>query len=575
VVGLVRAALFATNVLLPLSVLCLAQYEFLRYHSIPITLWHQILVTTDLVVTWYFLVVLPARGLERRWVPRTMRTLAVLASLGVLFFSFFMAIVPGSYVEAWLDEPFPPADWLARNLDLAGELLISEAPPPELLAVAEAQSTSSEESYVRHAVGARLQGRDLRGANFDGAKLFNADLRGADLRGVSLEGADLRGANLMPLDVKPSLLVQERSLRKSESLSQYVEKPVKRTSLDRAKLRGAKLDRTKLILASLVGADLREVDMSGFELTGADFAGAFLQGAKLARAELSYADLSGANLSSANLAGATLDHSSLTGATLFRADAMAASFAGAHLEGAQLAEAKLWAADFRGATLTGSDLRRAHLQGATSLRLEALDLRGAHLGGLCGPSPVRKVDLRFVEFSFLPDAVWAGLRHQFAKSKDISRGERDAVLGRIDAARARKPTVEAQAACLGTPLTVRAPVKYRKLLYFDEQRIGVLASWPPMATQRQGRWDEAEFHRSLATDLLKWACSNRALAEALALRAAGEAGPGDLDFESELAQQMAPKLQADEGCPEFHGLDERLKKKIYWRLRKLGRDARN
>ena len=42
--------------------------------------------------------------------------------------------------------------------------------------------------------GANLRGANLRGADLHGANLRGADLRGADLRGANLHGADLRGA---------------------------------------------------------------------------------------------------------------------------------------------------------------------------------------------------------------------------------------------------------------------------------------------------------------------------------------------------------------------------------------------
>jgi uncharacterized protein YjbI with pentapeptide repeats len=561
-------SLSALNVGFPTAVLCLVQYEFLRYHSVKITSWHQALVVIDLVMAWYLLRALSVPG----WRTKAVRALAGLATAGVLFFSLFMAIVPGTYIEAWLEKPFKPADWLDRNLNLAGDTLISEAPPPELLAVFETKDkVSSEESFRRHAVGAQLQGRDLRNANFEGAKLFNADLRGADLRGARLEGAYLSGADLTPLGIEPSLLLLPRGIQKSKKLAEIAKKgEFKRTLLDRAKLRGVTLEDAKLLLVSLAGADLRAVEMAGFELTCSDLRGARLQRANLAGAELSYAVMDGAHLSRVHLEGATLDHASLAGAALYQAQAHAASFASANLEGAWLAEASIEAADFRGAFLAGSDLRRAHLQGATSLRLEMLDLRGAHLGGMCGPRPVRTVDLRFVEFSFLSSAQWGKLyRGVEGRLTKRSQAERKATLARIDAAKAREASDEAQSGCLGTSVFLPATVNNRGLLYFDEQRTGPLASWPPVATQRQGRWDEAAFHEELAAVLLRRACSSPALARALALRAAGEFGPSDLKFDFELASQMRPMLQPGGQCKVFQEVDEFTKKRILWRLHRI------
>jgi hypothetical protein len=141
------------------------------------------------------------------------------------------------------------------------------------------------------------------------------------------------------------------------------------------------------------------------------------------------------------------------------------------------------------------------------------------------------------------------------------------ILGRIDVAEAREATDEAQAVCLGTPLGIEALLRNRHLLYFDEQRTDTLAlaSWPPVATQRSGTWNEAEFHRELAADLLDRACSSSALAAALARRAAGESSPGDLEFDLELANQL---LQRQSQCKALQEIDGSIKRQISWRVRR-------
>jgi uncharacterized protein YjbI with pentapeptide repeats len=344
---LVQAGLFLIHAALPIVVLCLLQYTFLPYHNAKITLWHQLIMVSDLAIIWIFLGWLRLSAMKRKTRTARGRSLAVLATLTVLFFSFLLAIVPGTQIERWLEIPALQGV-LKRNLSLAGKQLISSPPAPDIVASFEERGESRDAAYIRHSVGATLAGRNLRWANFEEAKLYKADLRGADLRGSILEGVDLRGANLAPLDVGAALVRQPRGDKKRASIAQIMgTQRIARTRLDRVSLRNSKLAGANLILASLVGVDLRDTNLAGLELTGADLRDAFLQGANLAGAELSHANLDGARLSGAHLEGATLDHASLVGAVLDLVHAPAANFISANLDGAQLTEAVLSAADFR------------------------------------------------------------------------------------------------------------------------------------------------------------------------------------------------------------------------------------
>lgn len=507
---LLGSALLVINVVLPLAVLCFAQYKFVPYHSPWVTFVHQILVILDAVIVWRFVVKLPDRGLNAG------AALGVLAP--VVFYTLFMAVVPGTWVE-WVWDPFPPAALLTRNLELSDELLISEPPPPELLAAFEAKGEERLRAFLDYSVGARLKNRDLRGAELEGAKLFNADLRGADLRGAWMVGADLRNANLTPPSDSSKMQLPP-GIAKSNIIAALDLKEIRRTRLDGAKLQGANFAGAKLILASLVATDLREAELSGVELTRADLTDANLTSARLGRAELSFAALGGVRMAGVRLGEATLVHASLAGASLPRAEADSAVFAEANLQGAQLTEASLRKADFRDADLVGGDFRRAFLQGARSLNLEAVDLRGAHLGGAHGVKMIELVDLRFIDF------------------------EDGGVPVPTDLA-------------AGTGL---------RLLYPEENRPEPLKNWPALAKQHRGAWDEAVFHRHLSSYLLDRACASEGLATALVLRASGRYNPGDLEFDLELARQLLVRLQ-DPRCATLQEIPPPLRQQISWRLR--------
>jgi uncharacterized protein YjbI with pentapeptide repeats len=604
---MVRAGIFLLNVLLPIGALCLVQYEFLPYHSFWITSWHQLLVVIDLTVCWYFMVVLPPHSLKQKHSALRWYVPVGIATGGVLYFSLCLAILPRAWIERVVGGRFRPH--LERNLYLPGELLIAEGPSPEVLAAFVSKGESREAAFLRHAVGARLEGRDLRGANFEEARLLNADLRGADLREAWLVQADLRGAKLTPSGVRSTLIQQPRGSQKSDGVLEVLgTQSFERTRLDGAKLMGVKLEGANLILASFIDADLRDVKLTGLELTGGNFQGAHLQGAKMERVELSHANLDNADLTGASLEAAIIDHASLAGASLVEVHANAASFANSNLEGATLANAMFRVADFRGALLTGSDFRRASLEGATALLLNATDLRGAYLGGACPLVLGSLNDFRSITFGFLAPKEWKRISETLFSSADVGGasnsvvpesealgwnlleakckenlplGHCQAILARIEEA-SRRQDVAAQAACLS--LLSETPTRFgdRKFLYFDEERTGVFANWPPVSEQRRrqtdanGIWNESAFRQELASSLLRSACSRSGLAKALAFRAAGEYSPGDLEFDEELAQQLLLKLE-DEGCEEMRGFSEQfredLKRQVKWRLRSRVRGA--
>lgn len=566
-----RTALFVVNFTIPFWALCLVQYKFLPYGSFGITLWHQALIVGDLLAAWYFLFLFPSRYPRRRN-DKLMRHLAMVAAGVVLLFSLAYAVRPGTWIE-WI---FGRRNELVadRSLRLPDQSLIAGAPPPELLAVLEANGDSgipgekgeegrkrSERMYLKYTVGAELAERNLSEASLEGATLTNADLRGADLQGASLVGADLRGVHLTPSgDIDNYLLYKARGPGKAESVAQIArERQYKRATLRNAKLKEADFRGGNLILVDLEGADLRGANLLGVELTHANLRKARLQGAHLEGAELSYSNLEGAYLDGAHLEGATLDHALLMNASLVNATGIGASFAEANLAGARMAEARFMAADFRGSSLIGSDLRRAFLQGATTLKLDLLDARGAHLNGACGITWGKLVDLRFVDFQTESD--WGMVAKTLKNIPNIP----ESVEGRIEAAKMRAGSVDSQAICLGVPpvsIGLPAALANRRLLYFDQQRTGAMHNWPSVAEQGPDGWDEQAFQRGLAAELIRHACSKPDLAEALAFRSAGESAPGELSFGLELARQMVPLFQPGIECPGLEQLPRVLKRQI-------------
>ncbi len=168
--------------------------------------------------------------------------------------------------------------------------------------------------------GAKLRGRNLRGARGSKAFLVNADLQEAGLHGAVLWRAELQGADLSA-----------------------------------AELQGAYLS-----AANLQGANLGWANLQGAQLNGAHLQGAVLSWAELQEAFLYGAELQGANLDGAQLQGADLSSANLQKANLTSAELVGASLSYAQLQGADLGYAQLQRATLDGAQLQGADLIRSH-----------------------------------------------------------------------------------------------------------------------------------------------------------------------------------------------------------------------
>lgn len=313
-------AFFAVDLALPLLTLLLLQVKFLPYHGYGTTLLHQLTVTIDLGLAWFFLAIRPRtrfRPPHSRWW-RLGLAFCGLISLAILRFAWSWATVPATCQTATEDR------FLHRNLSLVGHMLPS---------------------------GLDLHGRDLRCASFRSADLTKADFRGADLREVDLSHATLVGARFAP---------------------ESVDAPVEGEPEPVVTPRGADLDRASLVGANLSDADFYRASLRQARLNGANLRRAHFVEAWLDRAVLDKATLSSAQMGSASLKGASLRGICAEGIDL----------SSAQLEVASLGEAWLDGAKFYNATLDGASFGQASLRGAAGLSLRYIDLRKAHVKGV-------------------------------------------------------------------------------------------------------------------------------------------------------------------------------------------------
>jgi uncharacterized protein YjbI with pentapeptide repeats len=352
----VRAIVWATLSVIPVTLLLFVQIRFLPYHSEMITWWHRVIIATDLILLWW----LWPRG------AKLYRTRSVFGWLGILgaalacllvaFFSVGLATIPGESADG-LAAHVPGTSHYCRlraRIDRSAsasrpgaQSSACDRPGAESVLVLLRRSlfdgavdpTSQQpaslftrrlvlldEDLVPENDAARAEmrrTRTLRGRDLRYAVLDRADLRKADLTGAVLEGASLEDAQL------------------DEAI------------LNNAKLLGASMSRARLPGASLLSADMRGVDLRGAALQGA---------------ELGCAQLRGARFQGAQLQGASLDAAGLQGA----------DFMWARLQGASLRGAELHGANFEDAWLQGATLQKAQLQGAS---LTAKDLRGTNFDG--------------------------------------------------------------------------------------------------------------------------------------------------------------------------------------------------
>ncbi len=318
-----------TLVLAPLVLLLFFQIRFLPHHTELITLWHQLLVTADVVILWWLWPFPQGEGARWRRIG-----LVVTGSLAVLGISWILAVIPGEDPQSGglnairaplFDGPTHEVTQRAtspftRRLILLDEVFLTEA---------ERKTWTDTPEERRDQIGRTrvLRGRDLR----------FAELSRADLRGADLTGGILRGANLAQAEMQGAVLT------------------------------GAKLQGANLSWTQLQGADLRKAEMQG-----ADLSRAHLNGANLFDAQMQ-----GVNLIRAEMQGAFLPYASMQGALLTLARMQGADLSFAVMRGANLRAAEMQGVDLSGSQMWGVDLSGSHMQGAD---VWGTEMQGAELG---------------------------------------------------------------------------------------------------------------------------------------------------------------------------------------------------
>jgi len=337
-------------------------------------------------------------------------------SMFVLVIALFVAVVPDGRIERWVSEKVParwfldnderdttyftlsrilfdlPGQPFRQNLDLREAVLVQGELEPYVISQLRSPDASERNKAQKKVAGLRLQGRDLRYANFNYAILVNADLRGANLQGADFYEARLQGANLEKANLQGALLyggnlqganLQETNLRGTNLKGANLEDALlHRADLKDAALTEANLQGAYLSWASLQGTYFWLVNFKGADLRDANLQGAHLKEANLQGAKLRGAQLQGANLQEANLQGiqqgfGTSKFENVTEKLLMllRKEKFPIRI---DFQGADMRRANLQGADLRYANLQGADLQEANLQGAS---LRVANLKGANLRG--------------------------------------------------------------------------------------------------------------------------------------------------------------------------------------------------
>lgn len=363
-----------TLVVLPVVILLFIQLSYLPYHDVEVTWTHRICLLVDitmLVLIGIFLMRTESSFFSAFWRTTISSPVAFLVTTGVLlmvlFFSFFVATVPGEALDR-------VSQTLSRS-DRRGEAVRATTgfALPFMRARADGtlwgrfhrnlvvtdQDIAPKRAYAADETSISLRGRDLRFAQLDRSDLRRADLTGADLEGASLVGVELSQARLACADVTELVLSENRAKARCVSASN--------ANLTRARLAGSRL--TGIDLTS---ARLEEANLEGADLTYALASGANFSNARLERAEM----IGGVQLQGANMLVAQLQGANLFGALMHGVDLSSASLQGAILTHAHLHGAILRDADLEGADLQYASLHRADLSGA---KVRAADFRGVSI----------------------------------------------------------------------------------------------------------------------------------------------------------------------------------------------------
>ncbi len=333
-----RVSLYLPLAIVPMTTLLWLQYRFIAYRDSWPTTWIQILtIAAESLLLLYWL---PHRLLQRHFirameapdkVPRFQGSFAALGSLCLLAGGFgaftrfypYTRPLPHSIQPKALEQVVTTVRHKIGSLHLSRILLARNALEARTVNELRGRSSpfiGSDNSAMNSILGAHMQGRDLRSADFYEAVLPRIDLRARSRDSL----ADVYDAVCQPVPTEHPPATPEASQRC-------------RTRLEDVNLSWALLDEALLNEALLHRSDLSY---------------AFLRGANLENADLTNANLQGAQLQDAKLRGTRLDFACLTGVNLVNADLQNASFACADLRGAHLsASPTLARASFPGALL--------------------------------------------------------------------------------------------------------------------------------------------------------------------------------------------------------------------------------
>ena len=426
-----RWALYAVVVtqiyILPIVVLLALQMSFLAYQDSGITVWHQLLITADLVLL--FLFVCFVRGtregtkVECSYVLKMLfRMWGTVLSAGlVLILAWTIAVVPNSWQETMgifvailvglffllrpyvskrlrnkqdneLNKFFLPTKFIVLYgfilLSFFGIVTIVVDGLQEHKAVKWSERTklgivaidvdSLQERSIQQQLSACL--RQLSACVFaDWWKEYPITSYRPVRRFLNVAEQPIALKEIPP-EIVSALIIkeEEKEEAKPDPLCKYIgELDLSRRQLNYALFYGSQFRCVKLESAGLHGADLRRAELHGADLFGAELHGADLRWTELHGANLSQAKLHGADLRWTELHDADLSDAELHGANLFLAE----------LHGADLSKTKfktkLHGADLWGAKLHGADLRWTELHGANLIgaELHGADLRSAELHG--------------------------------------------------------------------------------------------------------------------------------------------------------------------------------------------------
>ena len=429
--GKPRWALYAVVVtqiyILPIVVLLTLQMSFLAYQAPFITFWHQLIVTTDLVLLFlsvcFVIGTREGRKVECSYVLKMLFRMwgrvflvdLVLISAGlVLILAWTIAVVPNSLQETMgifvamlvgLFFLFRP-DVSKRLRNKQDNESNNSFPPTKFIVLYGFISLfvlwifaiavdDLQERFIQRQLSAWIFADWWKGYPTTSYRPVRRFLNVAEQLIVLKE---------VPPEIVGESIIEEAKFKgeeaKSDPLCKYIgELDLSGRQLNYARFYGSQFRCVKLESAELNGADLRlarlhganfrsaelnSADLRSAELHSADLSEAKLHGALLYKAELHSVDLWSAKLHGvssiwAKLTGVGLEGSKLHGADLYKAELHGANLWFVELYGANLRLAKLHGADLLRAKLYGADLRLAELYGAD---LYSAKLHGADLGGV-------------------------------------------------------------------------------------------------------------------------------------------------------------------------------------------------